>query len=171
MTLSATARSTESASGSRAAGFSLIELVAVIVIIGALTAVVVPRLNISGFEQFAFRQEVLAGLRYAQKTAVAAGCPVRVRFDSTADEVSLFYENDPDNSDDDCGGTDTFNVAVPDPTGGDFTRSAESGADLTFNGNVTFDRFGANESSSTQNVTFASAATIKVEGVTGYVHD
>ena len=75
----------------RSAGFTLIELVTVLLIVGALAVFVAPRIDIGGFERYAFRQEVLAGLRYAQKTAMASSCDVAVRLDAGADAFSLFY--------------------------------------------------------------------------------
>ncbi len=62
-------------------GFSLIELVVVIVLAGILSAFVIPRLNISTFEQSGFFIQALAAVRHAQKTAIASGCTVIVNID------------------------------------------------------------------------------------------
>lgn len=60
------------AAPSATSGFTLLELIVVMVILGALAVVGVPRLYDAGaFRQAAFRDEVVAALRYAQKTAVS----------------------------------------------------------------------------------------------------
>ncbi len=60
-------------------GFTLVELITVVVILGILAALAVPRFFDSQvFEERGFYEEVAATLRYAQKIAVGSGCPVRV---------------------------------------------------------------------------------------------
>lgn len=56
----------------QARGFTLIELVAAMILIGVLAAVVLPRMDSSQmFREIAFSDQTAAALRYAQKTAVS----------------------------------------------------------------------------------------------------
>jgi len=60
-------------------GFTLVELILVIVMLGILSAVVGPRFFArQTFDERLFFEESLAAVRYAQKLALASGCRVRV---------------------------------------------------------------------------------------------
>jgi len=62
----------------RMAGFTMVELVLVIVILGVLASIAGPRFfGNREFSERGYRDELAATLRYAQKVAVASGCPVR----------------------------------------------------------------------------------------------
>ena len=71
------------------AGFTVIELVFVIVIIGVLGAIAGPRFfNNSAFSERAYYDELANAVRYAQKVAVASGCRVRVNLAATTYDLS-----------------------------------------------------------------------------------
>ena len=68
-------------SRARATGFTMVELVVTLVIIGILAAIALPRFQVNtAFTQRGFSDEVRAALRYAQKLAIAKRREVCVGF-------------------------------------------------------------------------------------------
>jgi MSHA pilin protein MshC len=66
-------------SARRAAGFTLIELVAVVLILGIVAAAGFPHLfDNRAYSERAYADNVAVALRYAQKVAVSSNCSVRV---------------------------------------------------------------------------------------------
>lgn len=65
-------------------GFTLVELITCIVIIGVLAAVAGPRfLDYQPYQQRGYVDEVESAIRYAQRVAVASGCPVAFSVDAS----------------------------------------------------------------------------------------
>ena len=62
----------------RQGGFTLVEVVAVLVILGIVSAIAAPRLfNNAIFSERGYADEIAASLRYARRIAVASACNVR----------------------------------------------------------------------------------------------
>ncbi len=110
-------------------GFSIVELVMIIAVVAVLAITALPRFfDVSIFQDRAFYDEAIASVRYAQKLAVAARCPVFVQF--SASGYSLLHPSSASLCD-----TATYAtaVAVSDPSDPQavYVRSAPSGLVIT----------------------------------------
>jgi len=153
------------------AGFNVIELVLVIVLVSALAVFAFPRLNTSGFDRYAFREEVIGAAQYAQKLALASGCQVRVRV--TTGQYELDYRADGDSTT--CGsGSGNFTEPVPAPGGGDYendqAQGVTAGATVIFGNNgVPLDTNG-DPKTNDATIEFKDGQDVIIERKTGYVH-
>lgn len=146
-------------------GFTLIELVAVMIVVGILAVFVAPRLSRSAYDVRTVIDEAQSTLRYAQKIAVAQHRPVFVMFDGS--NFALCFDAD-------CA------TRVPIPTGTPASINLPPGATMTsffFNALGKPFNIGNAEPVSTfinpRTVTITGGGmtrTIVVEPETGYVH-
>lgn len=80
----------------KASGFTLVELIIIMVVIGILAVVAMPRFfERSTFEARGFYDETQAALRYAQKQAIAQRRPVAVGIDGGSATIALCYNTLP----------------------------------------------------------------------------
>jgi MSHA pilin protein MshC len=145
----------------RQKGFTLVELVATLIIIALIAAVGGPLFfDLGIFRQRGFFEETLSAVRYAQKHAVATGCPVLVQ--TTANGFTLFR---PANAAACVGGP--YNTPIADPSGNatTFTRTAPDGVVLSAHSFT----FAADGSASAGPAIDVGGATIRVVAATGYV--
>jgi len=139
-------------------GFTLIELIIVIMIMGVLAVLVIPRLDLAGIRSAGFSQQAITAIRFAQKQAISSGCSVTVEIDTVdADICELKWSG--------CAGDS--NLTNPASGETDFC------ADSTPEGSVpvvnfTYNRIGAPSAAPS---IIIDSRTIYVEANTGFVHE
>ena len=155
--------------GSR--GFTMVELVLVIILLGILAATVAPRFDVAGYESRVRAQELVAAIRHAQERAMShsGGGPFRIEIGSGGFRVT-------DDGDD-----------IPDPaepSKGEYTSDddAWAGVSVSPTGTIAFDGRGTPQCSggfspceepddSNLTITLSTggvSTTIEMERVTGY---
>lgn len=147
-------------------GFTLVELITVLVIVGILAVAVMPRFfDRTSFDSRAFYDQTISTLRYAQKLAIAqrrfvcveiAGGVITLTYDKTPPSVAHTAAA--------CPGSTLIN-----PTTGasPYTMVAPSGVTVTA-ANFNFDALGS--TAAKQTITVSGYGDVIVEAGTGYVH-
>jgi MSHA pilin protein MshC len=155
----------------RHSGFTMIELIMTMVIIGVMAVVALPRLDmVRSFDEAGYRDKVKATLEYARKSAVAQRRNVRVAL--AGNNLTLTIDNDIPES----GAAATYPRALalpaPDRACGGATNQICAPAGITLAGTATliFSALGAPNTAGSYTVTGDAAHTITVEAETGYVH-
>ncbi|MAZ43652.1 MAG: hypothetical protein CMF48_00540 [Legionellales bacterium] len=80
-------------------GFTLLEMVLVMILVGILSAVALPRLVTKDYESAFFKDGLINGLRYGEKIAVASRRDVGVIFEEGAYYMRLREDLDKDSGD------------------------------------------------------------------------
>jgi MSHA pilin protein MshC len=148
-------------------GFTLIELIMVMVLLGVMAAFLTPQLNTKDFDARGFHDETLALLRCAQKAAIAQRRTVCVSF--TSGSAALSVATAPASSN--CDG----NLTGPK---GETPAQVTAPADVAYQavpaGAFWFSALGQPSQALALQVTqggVAAGPVITVEADTGYVHD
>lgn len=141
-------------------GFTMVELILVIVVAGILASVAVPRmLGRTGFDTRGFADQLAATVRFAQKLAVAQHTDVHVRL--TASDVTLCYDA-------------ACATLAPGPGGEKpYTVNAPSGVAITPTTTLHFDAGGRPVNLAARldiQVNGSGTHHVFVEQETGYVH-
>ena len=154
------------APGPGVVGFTLVELVVTLVIIGALAAVSAPIFfTQQTFAERGFMNETRAALRYAQKLAVASGCSVQVQF--AGNGFSFTRSRNAANCND---GAYTEPVVDPTQSGPQFSRTAPSGVTVSATPSVfVFAPSGSIVGGGGVGVALSSGLSFTIVGATGYV--
>ena len=150
---------------SKVRGYTLIELVLVIVIAGILATVAGPRFfDLGVFTQRGYADELAAALRAAQKAAVASDCPARVTV--TAAGYAADQQAAAGNA---CDPTDTrWNTPVVGGDGTPVQGKAPAGAAVSPTGSFVFAGSGALSSAPAAQIS-VGADTISLDASTGFV--
>ncbi|WP_334131602.1 GspH/FimT family pseudopilin [Silanimonas lenta] len=123
------------------AGFTLLELVVVLVLLGVLATLVLPRVLEGSFRDAAFAEQVATAFRYAQRLAVASGCEIEVQVDAATSSYAV--RRRADGTDTLCGSSGPFTLDVPNPGGsGAFAGTATGGVRVTQGLTLRFDAEG-----------------------------
>lgn len=152
-------------------GFTLIELVVVIIITGIIAVVAIPRLNTRTFDTVGFYQEALSSVRYAQKEAIAKRRFVCVTLTSSTVKIQFAK----------AASSTTCDTDLTSPRGvSPFVVTAQSGVTLSSSPAVAiflFDPLGRPRDASnvaspqlTISITGDGTQSFVVETETGYVH-
>jgi len=149
-------------------GFTVTELVVVLVITGVLAAVAVPRFFVSQqYSDRGFYDQALAISRYAQKSAIAIRHNVCVNVNIAPPSINLTYASA-------AGSGSACDTALPSPVGGTppFTVTAKTGVTLSSSSpTIIFTALGSVSSAgATTTITVSSLPPITVVSGTGYVY-
>jgi MSHA pilin protein MshC len=148
----------------QSSGFTLVELIMVIVIVGILSVTAAPRFfDNNTFNIRGFLDETLAMLRYAQKTAVAQRRTVCIAFTSVTATLTIAS----------AAGSAICDTPLTGPNGvAPYTVTARFGVSYAAVPiNFSFNALGVPSFNLSQVVQVSNFPAITIEAGTGYVHE
>jgi len=149
------------------AGFTLVELITTIVIIGILAAVVGPRMfNNTTFSERGYADEVAAAIRYANSVAVSSGCDTSI--DLRVNAYDVWQRAAAGNACVPAGGWTTQVQSIDGSGNGYVAGTAPSNVTLSTAIRITFNPQGGVIGAAPPTLTVGTH-TIKVDNVTGMV--
>ncbi len=166
-------------------GFTMIELIVVMVMIGILAVVVLPRFDLlRGFDEIGYRDKVKATLEYARKSAVAQRRYVCVTTASNVLSLQVETVTPETTGSGTCATVTNLALATPDRDCGGATHQICPRGSVTLTGPtppLTFDALGrphgtpncvapAPVSTTNYCYTVTGPSYVQVEAETGYVH-
>jgi MSHA pilin protein MshC len=151
----------------RSAGFTLVELVVILIVMSVIAVVGMPRFfGVNQFEQMGYADALASAIRFAQKTAVATGCDTRVQV--SASSFALWQRADSCDS-------GAFTRALSRGGGTQWQGSAPAGV-TSSTLDIYFDAVGvpyrhADDNALSESVDISvGERTLTVEAQTGFVH-
>jgi len=140
-------------------GFTLVELVMVIVILGVLAVVAIPRMSTSGYRAQQFHDGVVSALRFAQKSAVSHRRMVCVAFSASTITLTI----------DDTKTTIACATALNLPGASSNVLTSVDATNAVFAPVPTAFNFQPNGNGADRILSIAGQTNITVVGATGYV--
>ncbi|MGB1799351.1 MAG: prepilin-type N-terminal cleavage/methylation domain-containing protein [Gammaproteobacteria bacterium] len=145
-------------------GFTLIEVIVVIILVGILAAYSIPKLDLDAFRAQGFEQQATAAIRYGQKQAIGSGCNINVNIVSVT-ECTVTYGAQTDAG---CVGAVGDSLVNPGTGLNNFCDSSEADSSAMLPASVQFDRIG--RPSGSLSINFGTTI-ITIEPETGFVYE
>ena len=142
--------------------FSLIEVIVVVIILGIISAYVIPNLDLDSFRVQGYEQQATAAIRYGQKQAIGSGCNISVSISISGCTVEYGAPVET--------GCAASSTSLVNPATGQNNFCDDSSPDVgaVLPATVQFDKIGRPSGSTSINF---GTATITIEPETGFAYE